>query len=92
MPQTEEDKAAAAAKKAEEKAAAEAAKEAAATEKEAEKAAKAAEKAGTTSVRVFTNAAQGGQYVRTYSADEHGPDFVKLAEQFAAKKGYEVRK
>lgn len=62
-------------------------------EKEQARAAKEAvtEKPGKTSAAVYTSAAQGGQYVRTYSIEEHGAGFIDLANQFAAKKGYEVR-
>ena len=54
-----------------------------------DEAVQAAEKAGTAAVSVFNKL---GQFVRTYSAAEHGAEFVKLAEEFAAKKGYSVRK
>lgn len=31
------------------------------------------------------------QFVRSYSEDEHGAGFQKLAEEFAAKKGHYVK-
>lgn len=33
-----------------------------------------------------------GTYVRTYSAENHGPDFRKLADMYAGKIGGSVRK
>lgn len=55
----------------------------------AEEVAKAEEKAGTKAVKVFDKA---GAYVRTYSAEEHGENFTKLAEMFAGKIGGKVSK
>jgi hypothetical protein len=46
----------------------------------AKTAAKAAEKAGAEEVGVFA----GNSLIRTYSAEIHGEDFTKLAEEFAA--------
>lgn len=50
---------------------------------------KAAEKAGVEALAVH-NAA--GEYIRTYSALEHGADFVKKAEGYAGKIKGSVRK
>lgn len=45
-----------------------------------EKAAKAAEKAGAEELGVYL----GSNLIRSYSAEIHGDDFTKLAEEFAA--------
>lgn len=65
-----------------------------AAEKEEKKAAKAAEKVGAEAVGIYD---RDGQFVREYSANGHGPEFVKLAEGFAsapknARFGYQVKK
>lgn len=48
-----------------------------------------AEKKGVSALAVYDNQ---GRYIRTYSAQEHGANFIELAEGFAKKKGGEVRK
>lgn len=55
----------------------------------AEEAQKAQEKAGTSAVSVYDKV---GGYVRTYSAERHGENFIKLAEGFARKIGGTVSK
>lgn len=60
-----------------------------AREKKTEEVKAAEEKVGVSALAVHD---AKGNYIRTYSATEHGEGFVKLAEQFAGKVGGSVKK